>query len=40
MVVPKKVFRDFKTDTPEIMASIVKHDWDKMLIKKVIRDEE
>ena len=39
-VVPKKVFREFKADTPEVMANIVKHDWDKMLIKKVIRDDE
>ena len=38
--VPKKVFREWKEDTPELMGSIIKHDWEKMLIAKLIRDDD
>lgn len=34
------VFREWKEDGPEQMGQVIKHDWDRMRITKLIPDEE
>ena len=39
-VIVKRVFKEFTGDSPEITEAIVSHDWDRMLIHRVVKNEE
>ena len=36
----KPVFKEWKEDSPDVLAQIFKHDWDKMLVGRIVEDEE
>ena len=36
----KHVFTEWKEDSPEVLSQVFKHDWEKMLIGRLVEDEE
>lgn len=40
LVEAKPVFKEWKEDSPDVLAQVFKHDWDHMLITRIIDDEE
>ena len=36
----KRVFTEWKEDSPEVLGQMFRHDWEAMLIKRIVTEEE